>query len=89
MKINKKFKLRTIAGETIIVNQGSIEADLTKIISLNTTSCFLYEQLAGKDFNLEDVEKLLLDNYEVDETTAKEDAANWVEQLIKCEVITD
>ena len=36
MRINTKFKLRDIAGETIIVNQGTPEADLTRIISLNT-----------------------------------------------------
>ena len=89
MRIDKKFKLRSIAGETIIVNQGNLETDLTKIISLNSTSRFLFEQLEKKDFTLEDVEKLLLDNYEVDEEIAKNDASNWVEQLIKCEVIVD
>lgn len=89
MRINNKFKLRTVAGETIIVNQGGMGADLTKIISLNSTARFLYEQLLGKDFLLEDVEKLLKENYEVDDATAEKDAANWVEELIKCEVITD
>lgn len=38
MRINTKFKLRDIAGETIIVNQGTPEADLTRIISLNTSA---------------------------------------------------
>ena len=33
MKLNPHFKLRSIAGETIIVNQGVPDTDLTRIIS--------------------------------------------------------
>mgnify|MGYP001516179725 CR=1 FL=1 len=36
MKLNPHFKLRSIAGETIIVNQGVPDTDLTRII-LETT----------------------------------------------------
>ena len=34
MKLNPHFKLRSIAGEIIIVNQGVPDTDLTRIISL-------------------------------------------------------
>lgn len=50
MRINTKFKLRDIAGETIIVNQGTPEADLTRIISLNTSARLLWNELSDKDF---------------------------------------
>ena len=33
MKLNPHFKLRSIAGETIIVNQGVPDTDLTRNIS--------------------------------------------------------
>ena len=46
MRINTKFKLRDIAGETIIVNQGTPEADLTRIISLNTSARLLWNELS-------------------------------------------
>lgn len=49
MKINPNFKLREMAGETIIVNQGHTGADLTRIISLNKSARLLYERLADKD----------------------------------------
>lgn len=42
MKINPNFKLREMAGETIIVNQGHTGADLTRIISLNKSARLLY-----------------------------------------------
>ena len=89
MKINSKFKLRKIAGEAIIVNQGVAGADLTRIISLNESSSLLYEELAGKEFSLDDVKNVLKDNYEVDDATAAKDSAAWVEALKQCNVITD
>lgn len=48
MRINTKFKLRDIAGETIIVNQGTPEADLTRIISLNTSARLLWNDAFGQ-----------------------------------------
>lgn len=89
MKIDSRFKLRKIAGETIIVNQGTVGADLTKIISLNETASFLFEKLAGKEFTIEDVKKLLTDTYEVDDATVAKDSASWVEALKNSGVITD
>lgn len=87
MKINANFKLREIAGETIIVNQGTANVNMTQIISLNESSRMLYEQLQGKDFSVEDVASLLTATYDVDAEQALRDAAEWVESLKKCGVI--
>ena len=43
MKINPNYKLRSIAGETIVVNQGTTGMDMTRIISLNVSARLLYE----------------------------------------------
>ena len=73
MRINTKFKLRDIAGETIIVNQGTPEADLTRIISLNTSARLLWNELSDKDFLIEDAAEILMEHYSVSEETAKKD----------------
>ena len=52
MKINPKYKLRKVAGESIIVQQGKVGADLTKVISLNDSACLLFEKLSKKDFTV-------------------------------------
>ena len=44
MRINPNYKLREIAGETIIVNQGKTGIDMTRIISLNSSAKVLYQQ---------------------------------------------
>ena len=87
MRINPDFKLREMAGETIIVNQGHAGTDLTRIISLNKSACRLYEQLADKDFTQEDAATVLTDTYGIDRQQALKDAAAWIEALKKCKVI--
>lgn len=87
MKINTHYKLREIAGETIVVNQGTSATDMTRIISLNSSAKLLYEQLAGKEFTLEDAAKVLVDTYHIDNNQALADAEKWVEALCKCQVI--
>lgn len=87
MRINSNFKLREMAGETIIVNQGHTGADLTRIISLNKSARLLYERLADRDFTPEDAAKILTDTYGINGQQALKDAAAWVEALKKCKVI--
>ena len=86
MKINSNYKLRSIAGETIVVNQGTTGIDMTRIISLNASAKLLYEQLLGKEFTLEDAAKVLVDTYGISIEQALEDAEKWADALRKCGV---
>ena len=63
MKINSNFKLRHIAGETIIINQGTPDADLTRIISLNASARFLWNEFSGQEFSVDEVSYLLAKTY--------------------------
>ena len=87
MKINSSYKLREVAGETIVVNQGVEGIDMTRIISLNSSAKLLYQQLAGKDFTLEDAAQVLVDTYGINQAKAMEDAAKWMDALSNCKII--
>lgn len=87
MKINSNYKLREIAGETIVVNQGTTNVNMTRIISLNTSARLLYQEFVEKDFTTEDAAKVLVNRYGIDEEKALNDARIWVESLQKCGVI--
>lgn len=87
MRINPNYKLREIAGEVIIVNQGQADVNLTRIISLNASARLLYERLAGREFTLRDAAGVLADAYHIDAGQALRDAAVWVEKLVECGVI--
>ena len=87
MKINPNYKLREIAGETIVVNQGTAEVNMTRIISLNASARLLYESLVNKDFTLEDAANILTNTYDIPAEVALKDAQVWVEALQKCGII--
>lgn len=87
MKIDSKFRLREIAGEHILVNQGVMGVSLTRVISLNESAVLLFNQLADKDFSLEGAANILMDTYSLPESQAMHDASAWVDALVKCGVI--
>lgn len=87
MRIKSEYKLREVAGETIIVNQGSVSVDMTRIISLNSSAKLLFLKLSGKDFELDDVAQVLVDNYGITQEMASTDAAKWVDGLKNCAII--
>jgi hypothetical protein len=87
MKINPNYKLREIADETILVNQGTTHVNMTRIISLNATARMLYETWMNKEFTTEDVAKTLVETYGIGDEQALHDAAKWVESLIQCGII--
>lgn len=87
MRINPNYKLREIAGETIIVNQGKTGIDMTRIISLNSSAKVLYQQLADKEFTLEEAAQILVTTYGIGSEKAMQDATTWANALKGCKVI--
>ena len=87
MKINKNYRLREIAGETIVVKQGTADVNMTRIISLNSTARLLYEQLCDRDFTLQDIVNVLISTYGISCEQAEKDASSWMNALIDCKVI--
>lgn len=79
MKLKDGFVLRTVAGDTIVVPTGSA-LDLNMMITLNDTGKFLWEKLE-KGAETENLVAALLEEYDVDETTAKAHVAAFVEKL--------
>ena len=89
MRIDSRFKLRTIAGETLIVRQMTEQTGLTTILSLNTSARMLYEKLAETDFTITDAARLLCETYQIEPEQALQDAAQWVKSLQACHIIQD
>lgn len=79
MKINEKIKIRNVAGEQIAMLHD--KNMMTRVVAFNETALYLWNSLLLKDFTVEDVINLLLEKYDVDEATAKNDAAVWVKNL--------
>lgn len=89
MKINKKYKIRKIAGESVLIMQGEYGVDLTKIISFNETSEWLWNELTDRDFTMKDVKEMILSKYHVDEPKAQKDSQEWIDKLLKYHLIEE
>ncbi len=89
MKLKQNYKVRKIAGESVIVRMGVQNVKMTTIISLNPTSEWLWEQLQGVEFDAQKVADLLGTEYEVEPTVALADANAWIESLRKADLVEE
>lgn len=87
MKLKNKYQIRSIAGEEIVIASGDNQTDLTRILSLNPTAVWLWKQLSEKYFTEEDVANLLLNRFNIDQTTAIIDARGWIDALKQYDII--
>ncbi|MDL2213680.1 PqqD family protein [Bacteroides sp. OttesenSCG-928-N06] len=87
MRIKDAYKVREVAGENLIVEQGKSHTDMTKVISLNSSALLLWNALQGSDFTLEEVADILVENYKIDKEHALIDAKNWINSLLECRII--
>ena len=76
--------MQNVCGEHIIIPAGTENVDFSKIISLNPTAAYLWENAAKREsFTVEDLAELLLEEYEVEKEIALEDcqliAETWKE----------
>ncbi len=87
MKLNNNYIIREIAGEKVVVKQGTHGVDMTKIISFNESAAALWEEFCNKEFTIEDAAKFLVDRYGISQETATKDAGVWVNKLTDCGAI--
>ena len=80
MKIKKGFAKRSIAGANIVVPVGKNIKDFNGMITLNESGAFLWDCLT-KNTTLDALVKKLLNEYDVDEATARADAETFVKLL--------
>ena len=74
MKICEGMVLRSLAGCFIVTGDGRSPVDFSKVISVNETAAYLWNEVKDKEFTVDDLAALLTARYEVDEATAKADA---------------
>ena len=83
MRILEGLVLRTLCGEHIVTGEGLARVDFSKVVSLNATAAWLWEQVQGREFGPEDLVTLLTGRYDVDEAQARTDVdkllATWQE----------
>lgn len=87
MKTKIGFNLRQICGENVIIAEGEENIDFSNIISMNESSAYLWKKIQDKEFSEDDLVELLIEEYEVDEVTAKSDISSLVKSWLNAGII--
>lgn len=87
MKIRDQYQVCEMAGEHIIVMPGRYGESKTRILALNASSLVLWEQLQGREFDLDAAAQVLMDEYGIEMDVARQDAQRWIDKLVQCEII--
>lgn len=80
MRIVHGFLLREVAGELIVIPTGEAARRLSGVITLNDCGRFLFERLQTEQTK-DSLVKALTEEYDIDERTASEDVAEFIDQL--------
>ena len=80
MKIKKGFIVRKIGGQNVAVAVGEASKEFNGMIKLNETGKFLWD-LLEKGALIDELVEKVLEEYEVDESTARADVEKFVENL--------
>lgn len=82
MKIQKEFVLREIAGDYVIIPTGKTALTFNGLITVNEVGAELWKMLQS-EVTFNDLLKGILEIYDVDEETAKEDIQEFLATLIE------
>lgn len=76
-----------MGSEYIVVGEGLGQIDFNRLISLNYSAAYLWDQIKGMDFTTESLASLLVERYGIDLPTALNDAKDIVTEWLEAEII--
>ena len=80
MKTNPEFIARDIAGELVLVPIGTAAKNYGGLVTCNEVGAFIWKKLEdGK--TMDELVNAMLDEFEVDEPTARNDAEEFIGRL--------
>ena len=88
MKIKEGFVVRKLASQYVVVALFGEASKLNYLIKLNTLGVFLWNSLS-KDLTEEELVKLVLDKYDVEESIARKDVHDFVTVLRERSLINE
>lgn len=86
MIIKKELIKREIAGETILIPVGKSVYDSHGLFAINGVGSFLWDQIPNAQTE-ENLLKAVLNEYEVTETVARQDIAEFLDKLREMNII--
>ena len=90
MKSLEGFRMRKLGREHILVGESVKLVNFNKMIVLNETAAFLWEQIeGGREFTVEQLAAKLVEQYEISMDVALADSAALVDKWLEAGVISE
>ena len=86
MKIKNGFMLRKVGEQNVVVAIGEASRSFNGIIRLNDSGKYLWEKLSDETTE-EQLLTDMLNDYEIDEATAKADINRFIDSLKKADIL--
>lgn len=86
MKIKSGYIMREVAGNYVVVPTNEATLDFNGMITLNGTGAFLWGHLS-ENKNEQELIGMLLEEYDINETTAKTDIYEFLTKLKEADLI--
>jgi len=87
MKIKNGFVLRKIGDEMVVVGEGLEQINFNKIICLNESAAYLWNECHDKTFEVETLADLLSEKYEVTTEQAQADTKELLDKWMEAGLI--
>ena len=82
MHLKNGYILRELGDDAIVIGEG-LTVDFQRLVSLNSSAAFLWKKVEGREFDVQTLTDLLLDEYEVERPEAEEAAAELARSWIQ------
>jgi hypothetical protein len=88
MKIKKGFVLRQVCGENVIVGEGLEAINFGKLLALNETAAWLWQQAVALGyFTIDNLTSKICEEYDVSDEQARQDVSNIIAEWQKVGVL--
>ncbi len=88
MRIEKEFILREIAGDYVIVPTGKTALEFNGLITVNELGAFIWKKMQ-QDISEDNLVSAILDEYEVQEETARNDVKEFLGKLEEYNILKE
>ncbi len=88
MKLKYEFTVREIMGEYALIPMGESAVALSGMLLTNAVGAFVCELLA-EPTDQEALLKAVLDEFDIDEATARNDIAEFLDRLAEAQLLTE
>ena len=88
MKLEKEFVLREIAGDYVIIPVRKTVIEFNGLITVNEVGVSIWNMLQN-EVTFDQIVQGILNEYEVEESVAREDIREFLDQLIDGGILTE